>query len=83
MSMQSDAVFTAKSQPHRRAVVEDMLQAMKAQKNGKAIILDARSKGQFTGEVWLLPCNALGDVKSASQPVVAAYHVCMSYTQLA
>lgn len=49
--MQGDYTFTAKSQPHRRAVVGDMLQAMKDQESGKAIILDARSEGQFTGEV--------------------------------
>ena len=49
--MQGKAVFAAKAQPHRRAEVEDVLQAIEDQKQGRAIILDARSKGQYTGEV--------------------------------
>lgn len=49
--MQGKAVFAAKAQPHRRAEVEDMLQAIEDQKQGRAMILDARSTGQYTGEV--------------------------------
>ena len=52
--MQGTYNFTATTQPHRRAVVEDMLQAMKDQEIGKAIILDARSQGQYKGEVHFL-----------------------------
>ena len=54
-AVQGKAAFAAKAQPHRRAEVEDVLQAIEDQKQGKAIILDARSQGQYTGEVCCDP----------------------------
>ena len=65
LMLQGRVRFAAQAQPHRRAVVEDMLQAIRDQQAGKAIvILDARSNGQFTGQVSqatllvaMLACN--------------------------
>ena len=61
--LQVYASFEPKSQPHRRATSQDMLQAIDDQRGGKnLIILDARNDVQFTGQVKWHSCSEIMNI---------------------